>query len=375
MSGSASPSADVEVRASTGGRLSMLDTRTLDPRPVLVINPRAGQKLGLSTNAAGIQAVEQALAAVGVRVDTRLTQRPKHATELARQAVEAGCKLVIAAGGDGTVSETGHGLAGTEAVLGIMPMGSIMNTARTLCIPRDLAGAAEVIAAGRVLRMDVGCVRAGPPGAIRQANYLEAGGVGLAAGLFGYFDRLDSGASPRGVLRAVLRFLRRLGTPRLIVEADGRRFQVRSAMVTVANGPYVGAAYALAPDAHVDDGLLDTVLYREAGVLRVLFHMAMVAGGRRRPTPPDAQAFRVRTLRVYTRRRRHPLPVHADGIAVGATPAEFTVLPGALRVLVGEPPPGSACAWQSRLPQAVAQDEGQQQAQNGQHPDDARGDA
>jgi YegS/Rv2252/BmrU family lipid kinase len=350
MSGAPLPGTQADVQASTRSRLSTLDTRSLDPRPVLVINPHAGQKLGLSTNAAGIQAVEEALAGVGVHVDVQETQRPKHATELARQAVEAGCKLVIAAGGDGTVSETGHGLAGTDTALGIMPMGSIMNTARTLCIPRDLPGAAAVIAAGRVLSMDVGCVRAGPPGAVRQANYLEAGGVGLAAGLFGYFDRLDSGAPLQGVLRAVLRFLRRLGTPRLILEADGRRFQVRSAMVTVANGPYVGAAYALAPDAHVDDGLLDTVLYREAGVLRVLFHMAMVAGGRRRPTPPDAQAFRVRNLRVYTRRRRRPLPVHADGIAVGATPAEFSVLPGALKVLVGEPPPGAACAWQSRLP-------------------------
>jgi YegS/Rv2252/BmrU family lipid kinase len=350
MSGAPLPGTQADVQASTRSRLSTLDTRSLDPRPVLVINPHAGQKLGLSTNAAGIQAVEEALAGVGVHVDVQETQRPKHATELARQAVEAGCKLVIAAGGDGTVSETGHGLAGTDTALGIMPMGSIMNTARTLCIPRDLPGAAAVIAAGRVLSMDVGCVRAGPPGAVRQANYLEAGGVGLAAGLFGYFDRLDSGAPLQGVLRAVVRFLRRLGTPRLILEADGRRFQVRSAMVTVANGPYVGAAYALAPDARVDDGLLDTVLYREAGVLRVLFHMAMVAGGRRRPTPPDAQALRVRNLRVYTRRRRRPLPVHADGIAVGATPAEFSVLPGALKVLVGEPPPGAACAWQSRLP-------------------------
>jgi diacylglycerol kinase (ATP) len=351
-------------------RLSTLDTRALDPPPVLVINPHAGQKLGFSTNAAGVQAVEEALSRVGVQVEVQQTQRPKHATELARQAVEEGRKLVIAAGGDGTVSEAGHGVAGTETALGIMPMGSIMNTARMLCIPRDLAGAAAVIAAGRVLSMDVGCVRAGPPGAIREANFLEAGGVGLVAGLFGYFDRLDSGARPQGVLRAVLRFLRGLGTPRLIVEADGHRFQVRSPMVTVANGPFVGAAYALAPEAKVDDGLLDTVIYREAGVLRVLLHLASVAGGRRRPTPPDAQAFRVRQLRVYTRRRRRPLPVHADGIAVGATPVEFSILAGALRVLIGQPAAGEGCAWYPGGAEAVTQDEGRQQAQDGQQADD-----
>jgi diacylglycerol kinase (ATP) len=331
--------------AGTLSRLSTLDTRSLEPQPVLVINPHAGQKFGVSTNVAGVHVVEQALAGVGVDVQVTLTERPKHATELARQAAEAGCKLVIAAGGDGTVSEAGHGLVGTDTALGIMPLGSIMNTARTLGIPRDLQAAARVIADGRVLTMDAGCVRAGPPGAIREATYLEAGGVGLAAGLFGYFDRLDSGARPRGVLRAVLRFLRGLGTPRLIIEADGRRFQVRSSMVTVANGPYVGAAYALAPEARVDDGLLDAVIFREAGVVRVLLYLLSVAGGRRRPAPPRAQVLRVRYLRVDKRRRRRPLPVHADGVAVGATPAEFFVLPGALRVLV---------------PEAVPQDDGQQ---------------
>jgi diacylglycerol kinase family enzyme len=193
----------------------------------------------------------------------------------------------------------------------------------------------------------------------------------LVAGLFGYFDRLDSGARPQGVLRAVLRFLRGLGTPRLIVEADGHRFQVRSPMVTVANGPFVGAAYALAPEAKLDDGLLDTVIYRETGVLRVLLHLASVAGGRRRPAPPDAQAFRVRHLRVHTRRRRRPLPVHADGIAVGATPAEFSILPGALRVLVGQAPEGAGCAWRLDGAESMAEQEGRQQTQDSQHTDHA----
>jgi len=74
--------------------------------------------------------------------------------------------------------------------MGIMPLGSIMNMARTLCIPRDLNRAAAAIAAGHVLAMDVGQV----DGRV----FLEAGGVGLAAGLFGYFNRLDSGGDHAG---------------------------------------------------------------------------------------------------------------------------------------------------------------------------------
>jgi diacylglycerol kinase family enzyme len=175
--------------------------------------------------------------------------------------------------------------------------------------------------------------------------FLEAGGVGLAAGLFGYFNRLDSGrARVRAVLRGTLRFLRNLGNPLLVIVADGERFEVRAPMVTVSNGPFVGAAYALAPEARIDDGLLDVVIFRGTGVGRVLFHMVAVAGGRRLPQPPGVLLVRAQSVQVSTRRRR-PLPVHADGAAVGVTPAHFDVLPMALRVTVGAPEDGAACAW------------------------------
>jgi diacylglycerol kinase (ATP) len=302
----------------------------------LIGNSHAGHKLGMPTNTATLHAVEAALKEAGVDVVVQPTQGPKHATELARAAVRDGCKLVIAAGGDGTVAEAAAGLVHTDATLGIMPLGSVMNMARTLGIPRDLKQAARTIANGHVLAMDIGSV----------ANhlFLEAGGVGLAAGLFGYFNRLDTGVRPRNVIRAGWRFLNHLGSPRLLIVADGQRFDVRALMVTVSNGPYVGAAYALAPQARIDDGLLDVVIFHGMGVMRMLMHMALVAGGRRLPSPQGVQLVRARSVQVAVQRRR-PLPVHADGAAVGVTPTRFDVLPAALRVLVGTPETGATCAW------------------------------
>jgi YegS/Rv2252/BmrU family lipid kinase len=320
------------------GRLSWLDVSSLDPPPRLIVNPHAGRKLGLATNAATLDAVEEALAEAGLHVQVERTTSPHHATVLAQQALRDDCKLVIAAGGDGTVAEVGQALVHTQAALGIIPLGSIMNMARTLCIPRDLKQATRTIAAGRVLAMDVGQVHG--------QFFLEAGGVGLTAGLFAYFNRLDSGHErPRNVLRAMIRFLRTLGHPRLVIVADGQRFTVRALQVTVSNGPYVGAAYALAPQAQVDDGLLDVVIFRGFSAIRVMWHMALVAGGRRLPPPPGVQLVRARSVDV-TGRRRRPLPVHADGVAIGVTPAHFEVLPAALRVMVGQPEPGAVCAWQ-----------------------------
>jgi len=318
--------------------LSHLDVVSLDPPARLIMNPRAGQKLGVSTNDADVDAVQAALQAVGIDVLLQPTERPKHATELAQAAVRDGCKLVIAAGGDGTVAEVGEGLVNTETALGIMPRGSIMNMARTLCIPRDMHRAAAVIAAGQVLAMDVGQVG--------RAHYFEAGGVGLAAALFGYFERVDKGRTRlRAALRGALRYIRHVGTPRLRLEIDGERSDVRAAMVAVSNGPFVGAAYALAPHARVDDGLLDVVVFSGAGVARVLFHLILIAGGRRLPPPPEAHVTRARTVTVQSRGRRR-LPVHSDGSVVGSTPAQFEVLPAALHVLVGDPEPGAACAWE-----------------------------
>ena len=320
-------------------RHAHLDIQRLAQSPVLIFNPSSGQKLGMSTNAGGAEEAQHALRAAGVPFDPWPTERAGHATELARRAVGEGRALVIAAGGDGTAGEVAQALAGTDVILGIMPLGSVMNVARTLCIPRDLPEAARVIAGGQVLAIDLGKVG--------DVYFLEAAGVGLDAGLFGYFEQLESKGLRRNVLGAAVRFLRGLGTPRLTVQVDGRRHQVRAPMVAVANGPFVGAAYALAPDARVDDGLLDVVTFHGASVPRMLFHLVAVAGGRRLSIPPKAVVLRGHSIRIASRRRRRTLPVHADGTAIGATPISFEVAPAALRVLVGAAEVGAACAWEA----------------------------
>jgi YegS/Rv2252/BmrU family lipid kinase len=322
-----------------------IDARNLRLPAVLVFNPNAGRKLGLETNSGGADEVQAALRAEGIAFDPKPTQRAGHATDLARQAVAEGRELVIAAGGDGTVNEIAHGLANSQTALGLMPLGSIMNVARTLWVPRDLAGAARTIADGKVVAMDMG--------RIRDHFFLEAAGIGLDAGLFGYFERLESGAGRFGTLRAALRFLRQLGSPRVTLEYDGSRLETRAPMISIANGPYVGAAYAIAPDARIDDGLLDVVIFRYTSIPRVLLHLVSIAGGRSLPPPPQARTLRVHSVRVSKRHGR-PLPVHADGEPIGVTPAQFEVAPAALRVIVGPPESTGTCAWEVVGPVAGA---------------------
>lgn len=323
-----------------GARCERLDVRALEPRPLLIINPHAGHKLGISTNTGTADAVQAAVEQAGVRFELRPTEHAGHATELARQAVAEGRRLVIAAGGDGTVEETAQALVGTGVALAVMPLGSVMNVARTLCIPHHLNGAAEVIAEGRVLAMDVGRVG--------HRFFIETAGVGLDAELFAAFDQLDSSGLRANLIRATVRFLRGLGTPRLDIELDGVRRQVRAPMVTVANIRFEGAADDIAPDARIDDGLLDVVVFRGIGVVRALLYLFARAYGRRVPWPHDVETLRARRVRIAPRRTRS-LPVHADGTPIGTTPVAIAVVPAALRVLVGTPAAGAACAWEWSL--------------------------
>jgi diacylglycerol kinase (ATP) len=327
----------IDAAAQRTARWTNIDVRNLRQPAALVFNPNAGQKLGVEMNSGSADEVQAALRAEGIPFDAMPTERAGHATELARQAVAEGRELVIAAGGDGTVNEVAHGIANTETVLGLMPLGSIMNVARTLWVPRDLAGAARTIADGKVLAMDMG--RSG------DRFFLEAAGVGLDAGLFGYFERLESGAGRFATLRAAFRFVRQLGNPRVTVEYEGGKLETRTPMVSIANGPYVGAAYAIGPEARIDDGLLDVVVFRHTSIPRVLLHLVLIAGGRPLPPPPQARTLRVSSVRVQKRRGR-PLPVHADGDPIGVTPAQFDAAPAALRVIVGPPETTGICAWE-----------------------------
>ena len=118
----------IEEQAAT--RLSKINPRELDPPPRLIVNPHAGRKLGLPTNLSTLNAVQQALEDAGLHYEVRQTHAPKEATLLARQAVQEGCRLVIAAGGDGTVAETAEGLVNTNIALGIMPTGFALCTFR-----------------------------------------------------------------------------------------------------------------------------------------------------------------------------------------------------------------------------------------------------
>ncbi len=304
-------------------------------RVMVIVNPASGKKGGITTNAAGPDQVRRALLDNGIEADIMETQYPKHATKLAEAAIKEKYDIVIACGGDGTVSEVATALIGHKITLGILPLGSANNVARMMHVPFDLAEAARLLRLGEVKQIDVG--------RCNGTYFLETAGVGLDAALFPILNKVDKGEYVRlfDVARTFFRFRPRSVT----VVLDGRAVRMRALVVLVANGPYWGYSVPLAPDAKVDDRRFDVVIFQNFSkwsfmrhVLGAMFHKgdranppniaAKVIAGR-----PDIRTYHARKVQVLTSRR--PWPVHADSLPRGRTPANVELIPGALRMITG----------------------------------------
>ena len=251
------------------------------------------------------------------------------AIEAARDAVDRGYDVVVAAGGDGTMGLVGRQLLGSRTALGILPLGSVMNIPRMLGLPRDPEAAARILAAGHVRSIDVGLVG--------DRVFYEAGSVGMHAAAtreLPLVDGGDYGAIVRSIIAAI-----RYRPSEVRIELDGDRTIATNAVaVAVANGPFIGPGLAVAPEALLDDGLFDVRVflhYTRAELLRSVW--SIVRG--RRPQERRSLTERARWVRITSGR---PLPVRADAVDMGTTPVRFQIQPSVLTVVAPDAPASTA---------------------------------
>ena len=298
-------------------------------RPVLLlVNPVAGGKPGsgpgLDDDPERLQpdALAASLRERGIEVRLHVLAEDDDAGTLARTAADNGGDVVVA-GGDGTVSGVATSLVHhPDAALGILAMGSFNNMARGFGVPVTLDAALDVIGAGRTGQMDAGWV-VGDEG----RPFFEAAGVGVDAVGFLAVEVVER-RGWRRALRAVVRGMRLRRTP-MRVTLDDATYRTGSPAVTVSNGPYHGAGFAVSVGADPTDGLFDVAVFEGMSRLEVVGHFLAVA--RRQPRrEPRIRQYRARRVTIEGTRRA--LLAHADGVSIGVTPVTFEVRPGALRV-------------------------------------------
>lgn len=299
-------------------------TRPHGRRTVVIWNPSAGLRtaLGQGGSVADLGAI---LERHGVTAEIHEPADEAEARVIVRQAVDDGVDVVVAAGGDGTVHLVAEDLLGTEAALGILPLGRVMNVARALGIGRDIDVAAEILRDGEIRAIDSGeAVRSDG----RGVPFLEAGSVGLNAAIFREVTRADEG-HPASIPRTLWVALR-YRPARMVVELDDETITTRALMVAVSNGPYLGLGMTVAPGARLDDGKFDVRVFRRFSKWELLRHLASIAFGRR-GYAPQATTHRSSDVHITS---SHPLPARADSADLWETPVTYRTRPGSLRVVV-----------------------------------------
>jgi YegS/Rv2252/BmrU family lipid kinase len=301
------------------------------PAPIcLIVNPAAGG--GRAGHVA--PEVERTLRGYGLTVRRVDTRDLRHARTLAVEAAHVG-ETVVTLSGDGMIGVVADALRAVPgAVLGVLPGGRGNDLVRVLGISDDPRAACATIAEAIPRAMDMGEVSPARPGALGQAF------VGIASvGFDSDANRIANEAPSRlgglvyayGALRALISWR----PARFEIELDppGERHAVTGYTIAAANSRAYGGGMHLAPDALLDDGLLDIVAIELVGKVRFIANLPKVFKGTH-VALPTVRVFRAAEVEISADR---PFTMYADGDPIGELPARVRAVRGAVTVLAPEP--------------------------------------
>ncbi len=250
------------------------------------------------------------------------TSKSGEAEGLARRGAQEGFERIVAAGGDGTIHEVVNGLAGSEAALGLLPLGTMNVFATELGFPtHDLARCWTIIEDGNTRLVDL-------PSA-NEKHFAQLAGVGLDAQVVKETSMaMKRSFGPLSYLIQAAQIAARV-PPRLTIESESTSIDEGS-FVLIGNGRLYGGPFPFFKRAVIDDGLLDVVAFKRLGYLEIIRYLQNVLFSSD-IRAPEVEYFQTRYLRVSS---DQDVPVELDGELVGTCPVEFRVQKQSLRVLV-----------------------------------------
>jgi diacylglycerol kinase family enzyme len=289
-------------------------------RMLIVFNPAAGAR-----RRRRLLAALDLLRGLGQRPEVADTAHRGHAVEIARGAAREGVRVVVAAGGDGTIAEVAAGLSGSDSALGVLPLGTANVLALELGLPRTPAGAAAVLAMGRTALLHPGLARHADG---RELLFVQMLGAG--------FDAAVVHALPPGLKRAIgkgayvwqtLREMPRYPFAPLRAELDGAVETAASVIVT--KGRLYAGRFLLAPGADPHEEGFHVAMFRGAGAWAAMRYGAALPLGLL-PRLPSVEIRRAATVRL----EGAAVPAQADGDAAGCLPVSIGPAPRPMRIVV-----------------------------------------
>jgi diacylglycerol kinase (ATP) len=309
--------------------------------PVVIVNPESA---GGATRT-GWPGIASELATNFGAFTPKFTKHPGEGVELAASAARKGAKLIIACGGDGTISEVANGILSvdSDAELGILPSGTGGDFRKTIAIPARAAGAARILRNGQTRAIDAGKITfTNDHGELESRYFLGVASFGMSAEVIarvkeGGPDWLPTkgpkwltGRISFGV--AMLQTAAKKSTTRVVVQLDddaARHMTV--ANLCIANARYFGGGMKIAPNAKLDDGKFDVISIGDLGAAKILANAPRLYVGAHLSMPDVGHAL---AAKIFARpvELNQSIEVEVDGEIPGRLPATFQILPKALRI-------------------------------------------
>jgi diacylglycerol kinase (ATP) len=273
------------------------------------------------------------------------TAQPEDAALFAQKMAEQGYDLVIASGGDGTISETVDGLlksgrkTGALPRLAILPCGTGSDFARSLGLSGPAGELVSKIANGKAREIDAGRVTfVDDEGRPAMRHFINIASLGLSGPTSRAVNRAKRSGKASGQLLFMWHTVRELirykfQNVRITVD-DAPPIEARIAVVAAANGRFFGGGMMIAPDAELDDGMFDLVIFRGAAKLSLIKDMRLLYNGSH-INHPAVTILRGRRITVEPDGdpALNSAQLDIDGESAGAVPATFEVLPKAIRLI------------------------------------------
>jgi len=293
----------------------MLDKNT---NICLIANPTAGQGRAKRIAATALREFKQ----LGYNASLRFTGGPGQGVAIAQEYALNDCGVIVAVGGDGTISEIVNGVVGTKTLLGVVPAGTANDFAKEMGIPLDVPSAVNVIIGGATRRIDLGRIS-------NSKYFINMAGIGFDATVIENLNQtLKRRLKDAVYIIAAIKTLIKYKTPSLTVKVDGRCY--KGSFAVIGNNRFYGGILSITTKAEMDDGYLDVCIFQGARK-RTLYKYLIGVVARTHLSFDDVIYLKAREIAVTSDR---DTPVQADGDISGKLPMIFKIAPGTLNVII-----------------------------------------
>ncbi|MBQ3737772.1 MAG: diacylglycerol kinase family lipid kinase [Bacteroidales bacterium] len=306
---------------------------------LVVVNPMAS----VGKSGKDWPVIRQKLVDAGIDFDDILTEYPRHAIEIVRNAiVEKGYRKFISVGGDGTNNEVINGIFTQDVVptnditMATIPIGTGNDWRRTFNIPLEYDDVIEIIKTGNVFVHDIGKLTYYNDGDPKTRYFLNAAGTGLdemVCSSTNLMKRQGKGGTIRYLISVVKCLFKYKITHVQVTMDDEMVFDDNILSLSVGNCRYNGGGMMMMPNAIPDDGLLDVTVIRKVSIFKFAANVKNIYDGSFIHKIKEVQTFRGKKIRIVSI-PPHSLMVETEGENLNNSPFDFEILPKAINVIV-----------------------------------------